>query len=180
MLVPVTLEAKCFAVRYVPAKFWVILERTNVVSVKLDPFRPAALARSIIAADHRSSPLALLVGTIGVPALPVRVVLAIRVASFDAALMRAKPLLPESRYRLIVLDLVWLVAVLANLCANAALPKRAVCTRPVLGTPLSTTLIGAKLIKACSCRGHRLLLLTPLTLDDDGHTPIILQVWPSG
>lgn len=149
-----------------------------MVSVKLYPFRSAALACGVIAADDRSSPLALLVGTIGMSALPVRVILAIVVAPFDATLMGAKPLLPKGRYRLVVLDLIWLVAVLANLFANAALPKRAVLARPELRPPLTPTLMRAKPIKACSRRSYRLLLLTPLTLDDDRHSPSYYKYGP--
>jgi hypothetical protein len=154
------------------------LERTKMVSVKLNSRRPTALACGVIAADDRSSPSALLVGTIGMSALPVRVVLSIIVAPFDATLMGAKPLLPKGRYRLVVLDLVWLAAILANLCANAALPKRAIFTRPELSSPLTPALQRAELIKACSRRSYRILLLTPLTLDDDGHGPSYYKYGP--
>lgn len=108
--------------------------------MKFNPSRLAALACGVIAADDRSSPFALLIGTIGMSALPVRVILAISVAPFDAAFMGAEPLLPKGRYRLVVFDPVWLGAVLANFCADATLPERATFARPELSSPFTPTL----------------------------------------
>jgi hypothetical protein len=142
-----------------------------MVSVELDLPCSAALACSVIAADDRSSPLALLIGAIGVSTLPVGIALTLNVAPFDAAFMRAELLLPEGRYRLVILDLVSLAAILANLASNSALPFRVIFARPELGAPLAAALIRAKPEGFGSPRYYRLLLFTPFTLDDDGHSP---------
>lgn len=150
-----------------------------MVCVQFYSLCPTSLACGLVAADDRSGPFALLVGAIGMSALPVRVILASRVAPFDAALMGAKPLLPKGSDRLVVLDAVWLATVFANLGADTALPERAICTRPMLGSPLSPAFVRAKPIGLCPSGNYRFLFVTPFTVDDDGHEPIILQVWPS-
>lgn len=136
-----TPKTQCLAIRDVPSKFRMIVERLNVVCVQFYSLRPTAFACGVVAADDRLCPCSLLMRPIRMPTLPVRVIFSVYVASFDAALVRAEPLLTEGRYRLIVLDLVWFAAALANLCADAALPSRVIFTRPALGTPLSPTFV---------------------------------------
>lgn len=144
MLVPVAPKTKCLAVRDVPSKFGMILERAHMVRVQFNSFRPAALACGIVAADDRVSPCFLLVRAIRVTALPVGVVLTICVAPFDATLMATKPLLSEGRDRLVILDGELLSAILADFAANTTLPEGTIFPRPTLGPPFVPTSNGSK------------------------------------
>ena len=87
-------------------------------------------------------------------AFPVRVILAFNVAPFDATLMATKPLLSESRYRLVVFDVVEIAAVFTNLAALATLPERAIFPDPVFRPPFSTTFVRAEPIKPGSRRRY--------------------------
>jgi hypothetical protein len=149
-----------------------------MVRVQLDTHRPTSTARRTIAAYHRVGPCALFTGAVGMPALPIRVILPSRVAPFDAACVGAEPLLSEGRYRLVVLDGVDFAAILASLAANATLPERVILPRPVLGPPLPDAFIRAETICFRSRRGYRLLSLTPFTMDDDGHSPSYYRYGP--
>ena len=141
--------------------------------------RSAPHALCAIPADNQPGPLGLLVGTIGVTALPFPVLGSVLIFLPEARTRpRTEFLGAEHRdwpWRLVMENL---AAVLARLAPFTTGPLRMVDAASLNALQPRPTRIRAAPIGARPCWNYALLLVANLTMDDDRHKPIILHPRP--
>jgi hypothetical protein len=151
----------------IPPEFGVRFERFDVVRVDLDARNPAMLTSCPVAADDVRRPLVLSGRAVGVPALPIGVVLPCVVAPKDATFMATELLLAESGDRLVRLYRKSRMTVMADFRPFPALPERGIFPSPVYFSPFTPARIRTEAVCDRPARCYALFFVAPFTPDND-------------